>query len=347
MTIIYFILILGITVFIHELGHFLFAKKAGIYCYEFSLGMGPRIFKFNRKNDETDYSIRLFPIGGFVQMAGEEVEADEDIPKEKRMQSKTWFQRFMTMVAGVLFNFIFAIIILFIVGLVTGTPVTNKAVIVEVSESSPAATAGLESGMTITRINGVKTHSSDRFLIEYQVNYGEALELEVVKDGVTKVLTISPEEIDNEGETSYRYGFALDGRVEKSFLGALKYAFTKFASLIEQMVIIIAYLFTGNLSLNSLSGPIGIFTIVGESAKLGFINVVYLLGYISLNVGFINLLPIPAFDGGRILFLIIEGIRRNPLKPEIENRIHTVGFVLLMILMVVITYNDIMRFIIK
>ena len=117
LTFIYFILVLGITVFIHELGHFIFAKKAGIYCYEFSLGMGPVIWKFNRKNDETTYSLRLFPIGGFVQMAGEAVDLDENIPEDKRMQSKSWFQRFMTVIAGILFNFLLAIIIFFIVGI--------------------------------------------------------------------------------------------------------------------------------------------------------------------------------------------------------------------------------------
>ena len=120
MTLVYMILILGIIVFIHEFGHFLFAKKAGIYVYEFSLGMGPRIFKFNRKNDETEYSLRLFPIGGFVRMAGEEVDLDEKIPENKRMQSKTWMERFLTVIAGIMFNFILAIIVFFIVGLLNG-----------------------------------------------------------------------------------------------------------------------------------------------------------------------------------------------------------------------------------
>ena len=117
MTIIYFILILGITVFIHELGHFIFAKKFGVYVYEFSIGMGPRLFKFNRKNDETDYCIRLFPIGGFVQMAGEEVEVDEKIPENKRLQSKPAYQRLLIMVAGVMMNFLLAIVLLFCIGL--------------------------------------------------------------------------------------------------------------------------------------------------------------------------------------------------------------------------------------
>ena len=115
MTLIYFILILSATIFVHELGHFIFAKKAGIYVYEFCIGMGPRIFKFKRKNDETEYGIRLLPIGGFCAMAGEDTIEDDNVPKEKKLQAKTWGQRFMTMVAGVMFNFIFAIILLFII----------------------------------------------------------------------------------------------------------------------------------------------------------------------------------------------------------------------------------------
>ena len=122
MTLIYFILVLGIVVCIHEFGHFIFAKKAGIYVYEFSIGMGPKLFQFHRKNDETTYSIRLFPIGGYVKMAGEEVELDESIPEEKRFGSKRWLPKVLTVIAGVCFNFILAIIIFFVVALIGGTP---------------------------------------------------------------------------------------------------------------------------------------------------------------------------------------------------------------------------------
>lgn len=339
MTFIYFVLVLSVTIFVHELGHFIFAKKAGIYVYEFCIGMGPRIFKFKRKNDETEYGIRLFPIGGFCSMAGESIEMDENVPKEKRMQEKTWLQRFLTVIAGVMFNFIFALIILFIVGLVNGKP-NDRPLISEVSIDSPAYVAGLESGMTIRKINGVKVNNIDRLMIEYQVHYGQNLEIETNSG---KTFTLVPKETDN----GYSYGFALDNSIKKGFLPALEYAFTKFGSLVSQLLVIIGYLCTGKLSLNSLSGPIGIFNIVGESAKAGFVSVIYLIGYLSINVGFINLLPIPAFDGGRILFLIIEKIRRKPVSSKVENTIHSIGFVLLMILMIVITYNDIVRFIIK
>lgn len=342
MTIIYFILVLSITIFIHELGHFIFAKKAGIYVYEFCVGMGPRIIKWKRKNDETEYGIRLFPIGGFCSMAGEEVEVDEKVPIDKRLQSKTWLQRFLTVVAGVMFNFIFAIVIFFIFGLFNGNP-NNTPLIKEVSLESPAYVSGIQKGDIITKINNVKVNTIDRLMIEYQVVYGSELNLEVKRDNEILNIKINPIQVDD----GYIYGFSLDDSVEKGFIPAIKYAFGNFISLINQMVVIISYLFTGKLSLSSLSGPIGIYNIVGQSAQAGLLEVIYLIGYLSLNVGFINLLPIPAFDGGRILFLIIEKIRRKPMKANVENMIHSIGFILLMILMIIITYNDIVRFIIK
>lgn len=346
MTLIYFIIILSVTIFVHELGHFIFAKRAGIYVYEFCIGMGPRIFKFKRKNDETEYGIRILPIGGFCAMAGEDTLDDENVPKEKKLMNKTWSQRFMTMVAGVMFNFIFAIILLFIIGLINGNP-NNKPAVASVPNDGPAYLAGLRVDDVIIKLNNVKINTIDRLMIEYQINYGKPIELEVLRDDEILRFTITPETIESDGGTSYQYDFALDGSIEKGFFEAIEYAVTKFLSLIEQMFVTFAYLFTGKLSLSNLSGPVGIYNIVGQSAQAGILSLISLTSLLSINVGFINLLPIPAFDGGRILFLIIEKIRRKPVKPEIENRIHAVGLILLMILMIVVTYNDIVRFIIK
>lgn len=343
MTLIYMILMLGVIVFIHEFGHFIFAKKAGIYVYEFSIGMGPRIFKFKRKNDETEYSIRLLPIGGYVQMAGEELEEDKDVPEEKRMQSKTWIQRFLTVIAGIMFNFILALVLLFIVGLIVGAP-ENKPYINYIDE-------GINSNLIkekdrILEVNGKKVIFTDTMLLRIQVNNGKPLKLKLKEEnGKEKEVTLNPIEVNENGKTSYKYGFGIGSETKKGILPAIKYAFVKFASLVTQMILVIGYLFTGKLGLSSLSGPVGIFNVVGESAKAGFINLIYLTGFISLNVGFMNLLPIPALDGGRILFLIIEKIKGSKVDIKVENTIHTIGFALLMILMVVITFNDILRII--
>lgn len=342
-TLLYFFIVLGVTVLIHEFGHYLFAKKAGIYVYEFSIGMGPRLFKWKRKNDETEYSIRLLPIGGYVAMAGEQIEVDEEIPIEKRMQSKTWLQRFMTVIAGVLFNFVLAVVVFFIVAFIMGAP-QQKPYVGEVTKNDPAYMAGLETGDLITKVGKRKVSSNDLFLLEYQVNIGKPIELTVKKaDGSIKVLTINPRVEKKEDTEVYHYGFGLSSERKHGIWASLKYAFTYVFQLIQQMIFVLWYLITGKLGLNSLSGPVGIFNIVGQSAKAGFINVVYLLGFISANVGFMNLLPIPAFDGGRLLFMVIEKIKGSPVNPKVENTIHTVGLALLMILMLYITFNDIIR----
>lgn len=375
LTFIYFILVLGITVFIHELGHFIFAKKAGIYCYEFSLGMGPVIWKFNRKNDETTYSLRLFPIGGFVQMAGEAVDLDENIPEDKRMQSKSWFQRFMTVIAGILFNFLLAIIIFFIVGMIVGTD-DQKAYVSSIGENFKASSTNLRVGDEILKINGKSSWSNSKALLLMMVNNGKTISLDVKhEDGSKELIVLEPtlvkeildddknvigyEVLDEKTDDAiYKFGIGLASKETsvkvnsvldffKNVYHALIYAFVSFIGLIDQMVHIIMYLFTGKLSLSSLSGPVGIYQVVGESAKYGFINVVYLIGYICVNVGFINLLPLPAFDGGRLFFMIIEAIRKKPVSPKVENIIHSVGLVLLMILMVVISFNDIVRIFFK
>lgn|SRR5574344_285678 len=349
MTLILFLLILGVTVFIHEFGHFIFAKKAGIYVYEFSLGMGPRLFKFKRKNDETEYSLRLFPIGGYVQMAGEEVEADKNIPKEKRMQSKTWLQRLLTIVAGVIFNFILGFVLLFVYALIDGAT-TNNTYIGAIGENSAAETTNLKVGDLITKLNGKKATNQDIFLINFAVaiENGEPITLEVKhKDGIKEVVTINPIKTIEEEKEVFTYGLGFAAENEQGFLASLGYAFRKGTNLIVQMGYTIAYLITGKLSLTNLSGPIGIYEVVGETAARGLINVIYLAALISINVGFINLLPIPAFDGGRLLFLIIEKIKGKPVNQKVENTIHSIFFILLMILMVAITYNDILKLILK
>lgn len=149
--------------------------------------MGPRIFKFKRKNDETEYGIRILPIGGFCSMAGEDVEVDEEVPVEKRMQSKTWPQRFFTIVAGVMFNFIFAFLILLLVGWLNGNP-NSKPIISGISEDSPASISGLKAGDVITKVNGVKVNSIDRLMIEYTVHYGNTIEFTLSNGNVVSII---------------------------------------------------------------------------------------------------------------------------------------------------------------
>ncbi len=345
MTLVYFILILGLTVFIHELGHFIFAKKNGVYCYEFSLGMGPKLFSFRRKNDETLYCLRLLPIGGYVQMAGEEIEEDKNIPKEKQMQSKSVFQRFTIVVAGAFNNFILGIVLLFLIGLFYGSPET-KPYVKTVDTNYNAYKVNIREGDLIKEVNGNKVSTIDDVLLEFQlVKKGSSIKFVLEdKNGKEKNVSVKPTKVTSEdGVDSYIYGIGLTNEINKGFISSVKYSFVKFGSIYRSMFKVIGNLFTGNLGLDSLSGPVGIYNVVGEQSKMGFENVIYLCAYISINVGFINLIPFPAFDGGRALFLIIEKIRRKPVSQKVENIIHSAGFVMLMILIVVITINDIIR----
>lgn len=339
-----FILILGVIVLIHEFGHFIFAKKSGIYVYEFSIGMGPRIHKWTRKNDETEYSLRLIPIGGFVQMAGEEIDDDPNVPKNMKFSVKTFGQKFMTVIAGIMNNFILAIVLFFIIALFTGAP-QNKAIVGEISEDYPAYTSGLQTGDRILKVNGKDASTYDTLALQLQVNNGKTIKMEVERDGKTETINLKPKKVKQDDEDVYKYGFAITDEIQTGFFASVKYAFSKTISLLHQMILIVGYLITGNLNINALSGPVGIFSIVGTAADSGIWSILSLTALLSVNVGLINLLPIPAFDGGRLLFIIIEKIKGKPVDPRLENTIHSIGFFLLMALMILITYNDIIRLI--
>lgn len=343
LNLILFILILGFIVFVHEFGHFIFAKITGVYVYEFALGMGPKLF--SKKGKETEYTLRAIPIGGFCQLAGEDVSDDDlkKVPKDKRLQSKSCFQRFLIMFFGAGNNFISAILILFFIAVIFGSPTMNT-VITDVDNSLPAYEVGIVPGDKIVKINGHKISTSDDvslFLAVSEVD--EATNIEVLREGKTLTFSVTPKKVVENKNESYRYGIAMKQTKKHGLGNALSYTFKKTGSIFKQMAYTVFYLFTGGIKLSQLSGPVGIYSVVGEQSKTGVANVLYLVAFLSINVGFINLLPLPAFDGGHILFIVIEKIKGSPVSPELENKIHTVGLILLMLLMVVITINDILR----
>lgn len=343
MTLIYFILILGITVLVHEFGHFIFAKMFGVYVYEFSIGMGKKIFSFNRKNDETTYSIRLLPIGGYVKLAGEEIEDDEDISEDRKLHNKTLWQKFLIFVAGAMFNFIFAFLLLIIIGLFYGSSST-KPILGNLEENYPTYQAGLRDGDTIIEINDKNIKTFEDVKLIFALDAGSEFNIKVIDENNNeKEVSVVPEIIVEDDIEYYLYGISKDNTLEYGLLPAIKYGFTEIYSIFRSMLQILGGLFTGNVGVDNMSGPIGIYTVVGISAAAGFENLLYLLVLIGINIGIINLLPIPAFDGGRILFLLIEKIKGSPLNPKTENIIHAIFFILLMILMIYITFNDILR----
>ena len=338
-----FILILGTIVFVHEAGHFIFAKIAGVYVYEFALGMGPKIF--SKKGKETEYSIRAIPIGGFCQMAGEDVDDDElkKVPKDRTLQAKSAWKRFLIMFFGAGNNFILAILVLFFIALVWGGNTMNP-VLSEVEKDYPASEAGMQKGDVITKINGHKVTTSDDISLYLAVaDTSKKSVIVVSRDNKEITFKIKPKKIEEDGEEVYRYGIVMKQEREMGFVAALRYTGKKTVSIFKQMTITVAWLFSGHIKLNQLSGPVGIYSIVGEQSRAGLANILYLLAFLSINVGFLNLLPLPAFDGGHILFIIIEKIKGSPVDPELENKIHTVGLILLMLLMLVVTINDIIK----
>lgn len=343
MTLIIFIIMLGVIVFIHELGHFIFAKKAGVYIYEFSLGFGPKLFSFKRKNDPTKYMIRLIPLGGYVSMAGEEeFDSDSDVPKEQRLCNKSWIQRFLVMIAGVFNNFVLGFILLFIIGLIYGS-VNTTNILNNIPESGSLYEAGARNGDEITKINGSKVKNYDDIqTILALTTEGEEISISVKSNNKEKEYNIKPKYDGDDGK--YYYGISIKVEREKGFIPALKYAKDKFITIYKTMIIIIKSLFTGALGIESLSGPVGIYSVV-DTVKDSLQMILYLTAYLSINVGFMNLLPIPAFDGGRVLFLIIEKIKGSKLNPKVEAYVNYISFILLMILMIVITIKDIFNLI--
>lgn len=347
LTLILLIIILGIIILVHEFGHFITAKKSGVHIYEFSIGMGP-LLKTHKGKDGIDYNIRAFPIGGFVSMAGEVYEDDDTnkIPKDKFMCNKKWWQRIIILAAGVFNNFLLAIVILFVMALIWGA--TNlEPKIAEAVEGYPVAESGIKAGDVITSINGHKVSTWDQaqiYLIMKSTNDEYLIEVKH-EDGSVQEYNVKPLITKNEdGEEQRTYGFKIAQTTETGFFASLKFAWQKFSSLISTMWITVINLFTGKISVSSLSGPVGIYHVVGESMKVGLEQVIYLVAFLSINVGLINILPIPAFDGGRILFLIIEKIKGSPINAKFENWCHTIFFFLLIALMIYITVFDIIRF---
>lgn len=339
-----FILILGSIVFVHEFGHFMMAKLTGVYVYEFAIGMGPKLW--SKKGKETEYTLRAIPIGGFCMMAGEDLEDDDlkKVPKNKRLQSKKPWQRFLIMFFGAGNNFIFAVLLLFLIGLIWGGS-SMEPVVTSVLKNSAAANSGIEAGDRILEINGHSISTTGDISLYLAVaDPEEASDIKVEKENDSiKTYSVQPKKKKVDGQTTYQYGIGMEQEVEHGLLAAIQFTYKKTISIFKQMAVTVGYLFTGGINISQLSGPVGIFSIVGNQSSAGIMNIIYLVAFLSINVGFINLLPLPAFDGGHILFIIIEKIKGSPVNPETENKIHTIGLFLLMLLMVVITFNDILR----
>ena len=345
MTFILFILILGLIVFIHELGHFIMAKKHGIYVYEFSLGFGPKIFSFKRKNDETEYMIKLIPLGGYVMMAGETDEDDKKIKDDQKLNNKSFLQKMTVMLAGVFNNFVLGFIIIFILGLVYGTSFSSNT-LSDLPKDYPLYKAGARKGDKIVKINNISIRTFDDIELAIVINgEGKKINVTLEKKDKTRVTYKNIKPVKDKETGEYYYGISIRNKQGKGILDALKYACVKIVSIFKSLIIVIISLFTGKLGLNSLSGPVGIYQVVGEAAKgsAAVYSLLYLTAYLSINVGFMNILPFPAFDGGQAFLLIIEKIFRKKISMKVKTIINGIGFALLMALMLLVTVKDVIN----
>lgn len=409
------VVIFGLLVFIHEWGHLIVAKRAGILCREFAIGFGPKLFSFDR--NETTYTIRLLPLGGFVRMAGEDPEliqikpgyevglifnesskvqkiiinnkskhpeckviqvekidmehdlfiqgytedseelvtfeldrkasyvydekATQIAPYDVQFGSKTVGQRALAIFAGPFMNFVLAVVVLILYGAIAGLPV-DEAMVGDVTDDGPAIEAGLESGDRIETIDGqpVETWEDMTQIIQQQPN--ETMEFEINRDGETSTVSMTADEREvPEAENIGVIGVMAP--TERSFLGVIAFGFTQTYEFTALIIEALGLMITGQFSLDALAGPVGIYNYTGEVAAMGILVLFQWAAILSVNLGIINLLPLPALDGGRLMFIGLEAIRGKPVDPQKEGMVHFIGFALLMLLVLAVTWNDINR----
>lgn len=335
---IYFVLTLGIIVLVHEAGHLLVAKKYGVFCHEFSIGMGPKIWKVGTDKSGTIYNIRAIPLGGYVILAGEETgnPADENISEKQKFDNKSKWIKFQVLVAGAVMNFILAIILLFFVSFFGGSSNLNSNQI-NVISNTPLSEIGVKTGSEILEINGEKTSNYTDILNTLKKDIDNEIQITYQNSGEEKKTTTVKKSSEDD-----LYGFSAYTEKYKLF-NSISNSAKNFYTLIMSNFISINMLFTNQASVSDLSGPIGIADYSIKVAQTNFIYILSWVALLSVGIGFINLMPIPALDGGRILFLLIEFIIRKPINKKLENRINTIVFVSLLVLFVYISFNDVVK----
>jgi regulator of sigma E protease len=335
-TILLSLLVIGILVICHEFGHFIVAKASGVLVEEFAIGMGPRLIKWRR--GETLYSIRLFPIGGFAAMPGEEGDADVAVPENRRFDKKPILVRSAIVAAGPIFNFALAILLFSLAFGVLGFP-GHEAVIGSVEAGKPAAVAGIRPADRIVAIDGqpVNAWSDIQNLVKDKA--GKSVQLTVDRGALGQVtITVTPEYDAAAG----RALVGISPVVRKNWALALGAGFKETFWFLGEVVRMIVAMITGKTPFEG-AGPIGLVVMVGQVARTGLINLLYFSAAISVQVGLFNLFPIPALDGSKLAFYLWEGVRGKPVDPNKQGIVNVIGFALLIALMVLVTFQDIRR----
>lgn len=335
-TIVAFIIVFGTIVFFHELGHFLVAKLSGVLVYEFALGFGPRLI--HKKIGTTVYSIRLLPLGGFVKLAGmDEAESELDEVDEHHpgnFNNKPLLVRMATIASGPLMNFILAAIILALYSALIVIPPT----IVSLQPGYPAEQAGLMVEDQVIKVNDVKVRDLDHLISEIESSAGQNLILTIRREGEIIEVDVIPVSEDGRG----LLGVGLHAKARAPVLTAVGDGFTQMWIFTRETVAAIIGMFTGAVE-PEIAGPIGIYRMVGDFAAHGIASLMFLAAVLNVNLGLINLLPIPILDGGWLVIFVVEALRGRPLKDEHRGFAQFVGLALLLILMILATYSDLAR----
>lgn len=354
LTFIIFILVLSLLVLVHEFGHFWTAKKMGMAVDEFGIGFPPRAWSIKYKG--TTYSINWLPLGGFVKIKGEDGEHRED--PDSFASKKPW-QRFLVLSAGVIMNFLLAVILLS-VGFMVGLPQSvegiedaqvsdRKLQVIEILKDSPAELAGLKIGDDLKKLNGQDLSTVADLTERAAPLLDQKVTLEVLRDGQTLMKELDVKVLKETGKAGIGVGLVATGIVKYGPLRAVWEGLQSTIQLTGQMVVgfyeIMKNIVMGKGPGMEVSGPVGIAVMTGEIARLGFSYLIQFTALLSINLAVINFLPFPALDGGRAIFVILEQIRRRPVKQKVEAIFHAAGFALLMLLVVIVTFKDIVRLI--
>ena len=332
-TILITILIFAVIIFIHECGHFAAAKLCKVRVNEFALGMGPTLFHFGK--GETRYALRLFPIGGFVSMEGEDGGSGD--PRAFCNQ-KVW-KRILIVCAGAFMNLVLGFIVVLLMTIPSDR--LPSMTVAQFYENASTEAAGLQAGDEILRVNGRSIWVDSDLIYTLSTDEDGVVDMVVRRDG--EKVELSDVAFTTQDGTLV-IDFTVQG-VPANLPNVLSYSFRKTASIGRLVWIAVGQLITGQSSINELSGPIGTAQAIGQAASAGLSTVMYLFAFITINVGIFNILPVPALDGGRLIFLLFELITRRRIKPEHEAYVHFAGFVLLILLIIFVSYHDIVNLI--
>lgn len=341
MKIILALIILAIIILVHEWGHFTMARRIGIPVHEFSIGFGYKLSSFNKNGVE--YSLRLIPLGGFVRMAGEE---PGDMENPDGYNARTPFEKIKVAFAGPFMNFVLAILIFIYIFTFIGNPIpVNEAVIGETINDKPAAMAGLRAEDRVLEINGENISSWEDFVKKIkQTDIGRPIKLKIERNGDIQNLSLKAVKNETTGDPIIGV-YPVVNFEKQGVITAIKTGFVQTYQMTILLLSGLGMMFTGSVSMGEFAGPVGITNMIGEAASGGIVYLLTFTAFLSINLGILNLLPIPALDGSRIVFAIVEAIRRKPLDPNKEGFIHWIGFLFLMTLIVIVTYNDIVKLI--